>query len=322
MTEQRTDLPPALSGTRHEIVDADAGLVSFYASDDDPSPAGRPLLLIHSVNAAAAAHEVRPLYDHYARERPVYALDLPGFGFSERSNRRYLPELMVAGIRAVTAQIRSRHGDRAIDALAVSLSCEFLGRLACEWPEAFRSLALVSSTGFRGSDNPRGDPRSNRGLPVVYRLISAPLVGRSLFRLLTTRPSVRFFLQKTWGGKQIDEQVFEYSCRTARQPGARHAPLHFLSGYLFSRNPQAYFDDLAQPSWLSHGVRGDFTDFRGASRISDRPNWRIDSFATGALPYFEVTDAFTAAYDEFLADVESDRPVNRSGAGETAHDRR
>jgi pimeloyl-ACP methyl ester carboxylesterase len=312
MTAQSADLPAALDGTRFELTDPVAGRVSCYA--DQPGTNGdraaKPLLLIHSINAAAAAHEVRPLYDHYRSRRPVYALDLPGYGFSERSDRAYVPALMVAGIRAVLEEIRSRHGERPIDALAVSLSCEFLGRLACEWPEAFDSVALVSSTGFQGNASNSGDPQESRGSKTAYRIVSAPVIGRSLFRLLTSRPSVRFFLRKTWGRKNIDERMFEYSCRTARQPGARHAPLHFVSGFLFSRNPLGYFTELRQPCWLSHGERGDFTDFDGAAIVADEPNWRISVFSTGALPYFEVPERFVRAYDAFLADASAGRAVN------------
>lgn len=312
MTSRSADLPAALDGTRFELTDPVAGRVSCYADQPDTKSgrAARPLLLIHSINAAAAAHEIRPLYDHYRARRPVYALDLPGYGFSERSDRAYVPGLMVAGVRAVLAEIRSRHGEGPIDALAVSLSCEFLGRLACEWPEAFGSVALVSSTGFQRNASNSGDPAQNRGSALAYRIVSAPIVGRSLFRLLTSRPSVRFFLRKTWGRKTIDERMFEYSCRTARQPGARHAPLHFISGFLFSRNPQGYFTQLRQPCWLSHGVRGDFTDFDGAAIIADEPNWRISVFSTGALPYFEVPESFVQAYDAFLADAEAGGTVN------------
>ena len=76
---RQVPLLPAASGA-HQTLDTAAGRVSFYQAGP---PEGRPLLLIHSVNAAASAYEVRPLFEHYKAFRPVYALELPGYGFSE-----------------------------------------------------------------------------------------------------------------------------------------------------------------------------------------------------------------------------------------------
>jgi hypothetical protein len=52
---------------------------------------------------------------------------------------------------------------------------------------------------------------------------------------------------------------------------------------------------------MSHGVRGDFNDFRGRSLIRDRGNWRTTVYQTGALPYFETSAAFCRDFDAFLA---------------------
>jgi hypothetical protein len=83
-------------------------------------------------------------------------------------------------------------------------------------------------------------------------------------------------------------------------PGAEHAPLHFLSGGMFSADIHTIYESLALPVWMSHGVRGDFTDYRGKVVVEARPNWSFTVFQSGALPYFEVTDQFRAAYDAFL----------------------
>lgn len=316
MPNDATDLPHALEGARHEIDDPAAGRISYYSAspaDNSDQPTADPLLLIHSVNAAASAHEVRPLFDAYRGRRPVYALDLPGYGFSERSRRRYLPRLMVDALHAMIDRIRSEHGDAPIDALAVSLSCEFLARAALEQPTHFRSLALVSSTGFRRNSPADGAPESNRGSDLAYRILTLPGFGKLLFRLLTSRPSVRFFLRKTWGGKQIDEQMFEHSWRMTRHPGAHRAPFHFLSGFLFSADIQNVLTRLEQPCWLSHGVRGDFTDYSGAKVVAHKPNWRVTAMPTGALPYFEIPETFVETYDDFLGDVTAGRAVNRHG---------
>lgn len=308
MSLEKRELPPALDGQRCEIHDPRAGLLSYYTNGpaiSNRNPASpdidqTPLLLLHSINAAASAHEVKPLYDHYSGRRPVYALDLPGYGFSDRSERPYVPDLMVDAVSAMVSQIRSEHGNVAIDALAVSLSCEFLARAATADPQGIRSLALVSSTGFRQTTATQGPPEANRGRPWLYRMLTFLFSGRPLFRLLTSRPSIGFFLRKTWGRKETDEDMLEYACLTARVPGAHRAPFHFLSGYLTSADIPSIFRAIRQPTWLAHGVRGDFTDFSRTDIVEHLPNWQISVFQTGALPYFEVPQAFTEAYDDFL----------------------
>ncbi len=297
-------MPPALAGERREI-HGRAGRLCCYRALPASAAEPRPLLLIHSVNAAAGAHEVRPLYDLYASQRPVYALDLPGYGSSDRGKRPYTPRLMTDALLDVLAEIRSEHGDAPIDALALSLSCEFLSRVAIETPKAIRSLALVSPTAFNKNEALRAAPGTHRGIPWLLKILQLPGWGEFLFRLLTTPASIRFFLQKTWGSKQIDEGVFDYACLTTKQPGAERAPFYFLSRYLFSADIHTLYAGLEQPVWMSHGTKGDFTDYRLKSSFQDRGNWRIQAFPTGALPYFEATAEFVAAYDSFLASLEA-----------------
>ena len=94
--------------------------------------------------------------------------------------------------------------------------------------------------------------------------------------------------------------MWQQAVAAARQPGAEHAPLHFISGALFSGDVQTLYERLQLPTWMCHGERGDFTDYRKQSLVAGRANWHITRFPTGALPYFEVTDAFCASYDIFL----------------------
>jgi len=68
----------------------------------------------------------------------------------------------------------------------------------------------------------------------MHAFFTFPLWQRAFWYLLTSRPSMRFFLEKTWGAKDIDEALFEYDYLSAHQPGAWHAPYYFVSGYLFS----------------------------------------------------------------------------------------
>lgn len=284
-------LPPALRGERFTIDG-----VSCYMAGKGP-----PLLLVHTVNAAASAAEVRPLFDHYRTTHTVFAPDLPGYGFSDRSDRAYTPRLMTDALHTIAGQIRQRCGDVPVDALAASLSCEFLARAAVEQPATWGRIALVSPTGLMGRKARRGPPGSTRAVPGLHAVLSVPLWSDALFRGLTRPGVVRYFLERTWGAKNIDEEMWAYDVATARQPGARFAPLHFLSAGLFSADVLTLYESLVQPVWMSHGVRGDFTDYRGKVFLEGRPNWQCTIFQTGALPYFEVPEEFFRALDGFLA---------------------
>ena len=57
--------------------------ISYHRADPSNGHTLPPLLLVHSVNAVGSAAEVLPLFNHYRNSRPVYALDLPGFGGSQ-----------------------------------------------------------------------------------------------------------------------------------------------------------------------------------------------------------------------------------------------
>ena len=288
---------PTLSGERLDFDGAGQRLSCWVAGH------GPPLLLVHSVNAAASAAEMRPLHAHFQRTHTVFSVDLPGFGQSERLPREHTPRQMTDALHALVALARQRCDGRAVDALALSLSCEFLARAAVEAPEHFRSLALVSPTGLAGRDHRRGPPGSVLGPAWALALLRGPGWGRWLFRGLTRPGVVRFFLEKTWGSRQIDEQLWRDAVAQARAPGAEHAPLSFIAGRLFSRDIQDVYERITTPAWLSHGVRGDFTDYRRQDLLAGRPNWRITAFATGAMPYFEQTGAFCAAYEDFLGSV-------------------
>lgn len=293
----KADLPPPVSGERIAFDSAAGPLVAWVDGQ------GPPLLLVHSVNAAASAAEVRPLHGHYRATRTVVSIDLPGYGASDRSDRAYTPRLMTDAVLAAADLTARRCGPAPVDALAVSLGCEFLARAAVERPTAFRSLALVSPTGFRGTGSWRAEPGRTRAVPGLLSALRGPgdLWGGALFRALTRPGVIRYFLQRTWGAKAIDEELWRYDLLTTRQPGAEWAPLSFLSAGLFSADIHTLYEQLSQPVWMSHGVRGDFTDYRAKTLVQGRPNWRITVFDSGALPYFEDLAGFCRAWDEFLA---------------------
>ncbi len=287
-------LPAAVPGEQHRVT-CEAGEITVYDAGVGP-----PLLLVHSINAAASAAEMLPLQQHFVASRRVFCVDLPGYGLSERRDIAYSPRLMSDGIDAAVTLIRKLCGDSPVDAAALSLSCEYLAQSAVRAPSAYRSLALISPTGFRGKSPLRGAPGSDRGIAWLYRILRAFGDGESAYKQLTRPGVIRYFLRRTWGSKAIDEALWKYDIETVHAPSARFAPLRFLSGYLFSGDIHTTYEALSVPVWMSHGVRGDFVDYRNKTLVERRANWRFSIYPTGALPHFELPERFCEDYQRFL----------------------
>jgi pimeloyl-ACP methyl ester carboxylesterase len=252
---------------------------------------GRPVLLLHSINGAASAYEVSPFFTQMQLPGPLYAPDLPGFGRSDREDRVYSAEFYADAIVAMARAI----GRGAVDVIALSTSSEFAARAALMAPDLFRSLTLVSPTGFvrrRASRSPVGAR--------IHRVLRQPLIGAGLFRLLRSRASVRFFLDKAFADGAPQEMV-DYACLSAAQPGARHAPFYFVSGQLF--DPDAVgslYLPLSLPVLVLYDEDPNISFNYLDEVVSARSNWqRVRIAPTLGLPQFEQPEATANAVLEF-----------------------
>ncbi len=295
------DLPAAMEAERRTFAAEDAGILSYYV---DRSVQARPLVLIHSINAAGVAYEMRPLFEQYRAHRPVYALDLPGFGFSDRSNRVYSPQLYSAAILDLL-RTQVRENERA-DVIALSLSGEFAALAAQAQPELFHSLTLISPSGLAGRKQKRASQQANAlgTSSLFYRLFSFPLWGQAFYDLIATRPSIRFFLGQSFEG-EVDPGLIDYAYATSHRPGARHAPLYFVSGQLFTRDiRETVYDKLKLPVLVIYDYDA-FVAFDELPGLLDHcPNWRAARIVpTRGLPHWEKLEETVAALEKFWQGV-------------------
>ncbi|CAG0964405.1 hypothetical protein ANRL4_00865 [Anaerolineae bacterium] len=291
------DLPAAINAERRTFASEGAGVLSYYV---DRAKGGRPLVLIHSINAAASAFEMRPLFEHYRGSRPVYALDLPGFGFSDRSSRTYTPDLYAQAImNFLSTQVKE---EKPVDVVALSLGAEFAAMAALRCSERVHSLSLISPSGFwdRG-DSVRMDSHSATS-NLIYRLLSFPLWGQALYDLIVTPASIRYFLKQSFEG-EVDEDMVAYDLLTSHRPGAKNAPLYFVSGRLFTSDiRQQVYEKLTLPALVLYDY-DPFVRFDALSHLQERhPNWRaVRIVPTRGLPHWEKLNETTAALDQFWA---------------------
>lgn len=301
-------LPPAFDADIGHWTSQRCGRVACYS--DTSAPAGRPLLLLHSINAAPSAMEMKPLFEHYRGKRPVYAPDLPGFGKSERGDRDYSAELYADTIRGILAEVI---GEPA-DVVALSTSTEFAARAALA-SDHVKSLALISPTGFGARPRPSKKTRDR-----LFAFFSTPIVSSWLYRALTVKPSVRYFLSMGFEGRPPAELI-NYAHRTTNEAGAQFAPFYFLSMRLFTDDaPGTLYRRVAAPVLVLYDRDPNISFERLPEVLDQCTNWRsVRISPTLGLPHWEQPEQTFNALDDFWSAPPGDRrpgsaPGSRGGA--------
>ena len=288
-------LDKAIDTERKEFDSKEAGRLSYYVDEDGK---GNPILLVHSINAASSSFEIKPIFERFRKQRPVYALDLPGFGFTERSERLYCPELYKKAINTFVDEIVGKPAD----VIALSLSCEFAAHAALSKPQNIRSLVMISPTGF---SPPRTD-KISEGVEQygtknsAYAILAVPLWNRPLFDLISSRPSIQFFLNKSFEGL-VPERFVDYAYHTAHQPGAAYAPTYFLSGKLFTPAVRkTVYSELKTPVLVIYD-HDPYTNFEMLPIIlRENANWQAERISpTKGMPHWEQPEQTFTAMETF-----------------------
>ncbi|EIC21870.1 alpha/beta fold hydrolase [Thiorhodovibrio frisius] len=288
-------LAPALDAPCERIAFRHQPSLAYYA---DQQATGRPLVLIHSINAAPSSFEVKPLFEHYRQQRPVFSLDLPGFGQAGRGPWNYSPEHYAEAIGQFLKQVPNQ----PVDLLALSLSSEFAVRATLSLPERVHSLVLISPTGF-SKRQPPPRPISN----FVHPLLAGLPWNQPLFDLVASRRSINYYLSKSFM-QAAPQEMLDYAYATSHQPGARHAPLTFLSGKLFTLKAMTnLYGQLTTHPTLVLADRDPYVHFEGLDDfIPAHSNWRRGRVVPNmGLPHWEDLPATVKTLDEFWHSLDS-----------------
>jgi pimeloyl-ACP methyl ester carboxylesterase len=253
---------------------------------------GQPVLLVHSINAAASAFEMRKPFVGLQDSFSVHAIDLLGFGRSDRPNRRYSAYDYIDQIGATLETL-----EEPAVIIASTLGAAFSVIAAERWAERVRALVLICPTGIKLLAQPPGTLQF-----ASYGLLRGP-VGAAIFNGLVTRPSVSYFLKdQTYADPaKVDEETFNGFYLAAQQPGAMYAPLCFVTG-LLNCNISDTFGRLVQPVLIAWGRKAKITSVDQADAFIKRnPRARLEIFDdAGMIVQDEFPDQFNALVRAFV----------------------
>jgi pimeloyl-ACP methyl ester carboxylesterase len=266
----------------------------FYAHRKARSRTGRPILLLHGIHAAAWSYEWRSNVDALSERHDVYALDLLGFGMSDRPQMRYSARLYQRLIDDFARQIVAEPATL----IASSLTAAYAAVLGARDPGQYPSLVLVEPTGLV-----RLNTAATTGGDVTRLVVDAPLVGAAVFKALASRRSIRYWLERAYVDLEfVTPELVDLYHRAAHQPGARYAPAAFLSGHL-NLDVRGAVRRLRQPVmliWGEQAVETPVEDARGFLALNPALQLTILDPA-GMLPHDEQAAEFNGIVTRFLA---------------------
>ena len=256
---------------------------------------GRPLLFVHSINAAPSAIELKPLFQHFRSYRSVYAPDLPGFGRSTRHVGMMTASEFAKNISSIIDQMSPSEPP---DVIALSLGCEFVARAVVECGASVRSLTFISPTGFS-----RRQPPPLQAQKRLRRLFDFAGFGRGAFKLLRLERSIRYFYGMNFSGS-VPSELVAYALKTTRQPAAHEMPLQFLSMSLFTPNAVGLlYGKLDVPVLVLFDEDPNVT-FELFEQFEDSPTWQFKRISPSlGMPQWEHPERTVAAIESFFSEL-------------------
>ncbi len=253
---------------------------------------GCPVLMIHSINAAASAFEMRGPFCGLGPGFDVHALDLLGYGNSDRPARRYTAEDYIDQIGTALAAINA-----PTVLIGSSLGAAYTVAAAFRWPERVKALVLACPTGMGQLSDPAG--------PVawaIYRSLRGP-VGQAIFDRLTSRSGTAYFLRKQAYHEptSVTPATHDGFYLTCRREGAFYAPICFLTG-LLNCDIRVSFPRLTQPVMLAWGRQATTTPLsRADDFLAANPRACLEVIDRASmLVQDERPEQFNAAVIAFL----------------------
>ncbi len=269
---------------------------------------GRPIVLLHSINAVASAHEMRPLVQRLQREtnRPIYVLEWLGFGHSDRPEISYTPELLEEQLEHFLSHVV--HARDGVDVIALSLGASYAAGLGRRRPELIHSLVAIEPTGL-------GEEPRVLGQGWARLLFTLPGVQRAFYDRLTTPDALYEFARENLfsPGFGVPDEYVDYGAETARMEGASRPLDDFLGGRLFPEDALDMYLHLPHPLLIVHGTIDErrMESYSELPELDRRPNTTIVPLPTGSLPHWERPGVVMERINDFYAEVgpTADRPA-------------
>ncbi len=254
---------------------------------------GSPVILIHGIGEYLEM--CWPNIIHLAQQHHVFAVDLPGFGRSDKpADAPYGYPYFARFIR----DFMSGLGLERASLVGHSMGGAVALQVAFTFPEKVDRLVLVGSAGL------------GREVNLMLRLTSLPVLGEFI-----TRPSLQgsrlVFKSVVYDPALVTDEDVQFNYEISVRPGAKQTFLKTLRsiGNIFGQQLTAtgpileHLPAITQPTLVLWGREDAIIPVKHADAARRIPNVRVRIFERcGHSPQFEHPEDFDQAVQEFLHD--------------------
>jgi pimeloyl-ACP methyl ester carboxylesterase len=278
--DERLQMPASASGQRMTV----ASSRRMYVEARGAGPL-TPVLFVHGF---ASNRETWTTIEPTLRaQRRTVAVDLPGFGLSDRFEGDYSPEALADDLASVLTQLNIAQCDIVAHSWGSSVTLAF----ALRHPARVRRLVLIGAWVFEEQ------------IPPFFRWAREPGVGEGLFGLfyaerLDDRAGLGFA-----AGTEVSQQTVDSIERSLERPGTVRAALAAVRGQYFVHLEQQYHRVTAS-TLVVYGDEDRVALPRYGARLANElPAGRYVSVPrAGHFPMFESAGTVRALVEAFLAD--------------------
>lgn len=148
---------------------------------------GKPLLLIHDLQAGASNYEWNKIESELAKTHKVYTIDLPGCGQSEKPQLTYTNFFYV---QLLCDFIKQEIGEKT-DIIASGYSGSFTIMACRNNSELFDKILLINPPGFTQLNQ---FPNKNSRLQKL--ILETPVFGTMIFNILMSRRNIEYLFSE------------------------------------------------------------------------------------------------------------------------------
>lgn len=220
---------------------------------------GHPLLLIHGFGASIG-HWQKNIHVLADAGYQVFALDLLGFGASDKAALNYTLELWQSQIK----DFWTEHINQPTVFVGNSIGALLALMLVTNHPEIASGGILINCAG--GLNHRPGDlnPILGSVMQLFAKLVSSPITGKFIFNNIRRKSQIRRTLYQVYCDRQtVTEELVEMLYQPSCEPGAQKVFASVLTAPA-GQSPRELLTNLKHPLLVIWGEKDPWTPVAGA----------------------------------------------------------